>query len=143
MAWLGIITYFIYLDTQFIVSGSIKFLPPVPEEIKNIWSELESNPGPIASQANALTTRPLLLGLNPTILRSALDNSIELYISSNDRNPPPDNVTPLTSPPADNNYSNNPSSWEVNNFFENGVFVFKPTSRNALELLFMGHVVKA
>ena len=36
----------------------------IPEDKKNIWSELESNPGPLASrlQATALTTRPWLLG---------------------------------------------------------------------------------
>ena len=31
---------------------------------KIIWTELESNPGPLASQATALTTRPWLLGHN-------------------------------------------------------------------------------
>ena len=31
-------------------------------EKKNIWTELESNPGPPASQATTLTTRPWLLG---------------------------------------------------------------------------------
>ena len=37
----------------------------IPEEKKNIWSELELNPGPLASrtQVTALTTRPWLLGL--------------------------------------------------------------------------------
>ena len=36
----------------------------LPKEKKNIWSELESNPGPFASrsQATTLTTRPWLLG---------------------------------------------------------------------------------
>ena len=29
---------------------------------KNIWSELESNPGPLVSQATTLTTKPWLLG---------------------------------------------------------------------------------
>ena len=49
--------------TQFIVSGSILFLPPYTQgEKKSIWSELESKPGPLASQATALTTRPRLLG---------------------------------------------------------------------------------
>ena len=39
------------------------FLPPYTRgEKKNIWSELESNPGPLASQAAALTTKPWLLG---------------------------------------------------------------------------------
>ena len=44
---------------QFFVSGSHLL---IPEEKENIWSELESNPGPFASQATTLTTRPLLLG---------------------------------------------------------------------------------
>ena len=35
----------------------------IPEEKENIWSELESDPCPFASQATALTTRPWLLGL--------------------------------------------------------------------------------
>ena len=35
----------------------------IPEEKKNILSELELNPGPLASQATSLTTRPWLLGL--------------------------------------------------------------------------------
>ena len=47
---------------QFIMSGSILFLPPYTRGEKTIWSELESNPGPLASQATALTTRPWLLG---------------------------------------------------------------------------------
>ena len=33
----------------------------IPEERKNIWSELESNSGPLASQSTSLTTRPWLL----------------------------------------------------------------------------------
>ena len=50
--------------TQFVVSGSTLFLPPFTRgEKKNIWSELESNAGPLASQATALTTSPWLLGL--------------------------------------------------------------------------------
>ena len=48
---------------QFIMSGSILFLPPYTRgEKKPFWSELESNPGPLASQATALATRPWLLG---------------------------------------------------------------------------------
>ena len=48
---------------QFIMSGSIFSLPPYTRgEKTTIWSELESNPGPLASQATALTNRPLLLG---------------------------------------------------------------------------------
>ena len=41
------------------------FLPPYTrgERRKTIWSELESNPGPLTSQATALTTTPSLLGL--------------------------------------------------------------------------------
>ena len=48
--------------TQFIVSGSIFSYRLISEEEKNIWSELELNPGPLASQVTALTTRPWLLG---------------------------------------------------------------------------------
>ena len=48
---------------QSIMSGSILFLPPYTRgEEKNIWSEPESNPGPLASQATTITTRPCLLG---------------------------------------------------------------------------------
>ena len=67
----GMARYYFYFlstwtrkSTQFVVSGSILFLPPhTPEDKKNIWSELESNPGPRAAQATALTTVPLLHGL--------------------------------------------------------------------------------
>ena len=60
--------YFIfYMDTQdhaMVMSGSILFLPPTLKKRQNtIWSKLESNPGPLASQAITLTTRPWLLGL--------------------------------------------------------------------------------
>ena len=43
----------------------IHFIPTTlyPRRDKTIWSELELNPGPHASQAIALTTRPWLLGL--------------------------------------------------------------------------------
>ena len=42
---------------QFIMSGSILFLLPYTQrEEKNIWYELESNPGPLASQATAWLT---------------------------------------------------------------------------------------
>ena len=37
----------------------------IPKENKIIWSELESNPGPLVEQATALTTRPWLLGQVP------------------------------------------------------------------------------
>ena len=47
---------------QFIMSGSINFPPAMPEEKKPFGLELESNPGPLASQATALTTRPCHLG---------------------------------------------------------------------------------
>ena len=42
----------------------IHFIPTslYPRREKTIWSELESNPGPLISQATALTTRPWLLG---------------------------------------------------------------------------------
>ena len=40
----------------------------IPEERKNIWSELELNPGPLVSQATTLTTRPWLLGLHFPII---------------------------------------------------------------------------
>ena len=49
--------YFLYTwmhkTTQFVMSWSILFLPPYTQEA--IRSELESNPGPLASQATALT----------------------------------------------------------------------------------------
>ena len=66
MAWLGIIIIlnlhgYARACMPFVMSGSISFLPPYTRgEKKNIW--LESNPGPPASQATALTTRPWLLG---------------------------------------------------------------------------------
>ena len=37
-------------------------VPPMLEKRKTIWSELESNPGPLTSQATALTSRPCLHG---------------------------------------------------------------------------------
>ena len=48
---------------QFIMSGSI-FIPTTLylRREKTFWSELELNPGPLASQVTALTTRPWLLG---------------------------------------------------------------------------------
>ena len=64
MAWLEIII-FIYMDTQdhAIYHVWIHFIPTslYPRRRKDIWSEQESNPGPLASQATALTTRPWLL----------------------------------------------------------------------------------
>ena len=43
----------------------IHFIPTTlyPRREKNISSELDMNPGPPASQATTLTTRPWLLGL--------------------------------------------------------------------------------
>ena len=40
----------------------INFFPTslYPRREKTIWSELETNPGPLASQATALTTRPFI-----------------------------------------------------------------------------------
>ena len=64
MAWLGIII-FIYMDAldHAIYRVWIHFfLPPFTRGEENIWPELELNPGPLASQAIALTTRPWLLG---------------------------------------------------------------------------------
>ena len=65
MAWLVVISLSTWIpkSMQFAVSGSILFLPPYPlGEKKNIWFELELNPGPLASQATALATRPWHLG---------------------------------------------------------------------------------
>ena len=66
MAWLGIIIL-IYMDTHnnAIYRVWIHFIPTslYLRRSENIWSELELNPGPLASQATALTTRPWLLGL--------------------------------------------------------------------------------
>ena len=60
---------FIYMDIAskdhaiYCVWIRIFFLPPMPKERRNTsWSELESNPGLLSSQATALTTRPCLLG---------------------------------------------------------------------------------
>ena len=65
MAWLGIFLSFlsdIRKITQFIMSGCIYFPTSYAQEEKNHLSELETNPGPLASKATALTTRPCLLG---------------------------------------------------------------------------------
>ena len=60
------ITFFIYMDTQdhAILSSLDPCFQPLMhlERWKTIWSELELNPGTLASQATALTTRPCLLG---------------------------------------------------------------------------------
>ena len=65
MAQLGIIFLFIYMDLQdhaiYCVWIHLFFLPPMLEERrKTIWSVLESNLGPLASQATGLTSRPYL-----------------------------------------------------------------------------------
>ena len=50
------------MDTQEQAICQVLFLPPYTwGEKKNVWSELESNPGSLASQATSLTTRPWLL----------------------------------------------------------------------------------
>ena len=54
-----------YMDTQehAIYHVWFHFIPTslYPRREKNIWSELESYPDPLASQATTLTTRPWLL----------------------------------------------------------------------------------
>ena len=59
--------FFFYMDTQYhaMYHVWILYIPTTlfPRREKTSWSELESNPGPLASQATALTTRPWLLGL--------------------------------------------------------------------------------
>ena len=77
MAWLRIILFSTWIrkNMQFIMSGSILFLPPYTRgEKKTIWSELKSNPGPLASQATTLTTIPWFPG-HDKILRSRLMGS--------------------------------------------------------------------
>ena len=79
--------YYYFLSTwickmiQFVASGSIFFLPPYTwGEKKNIWSELELTPGPNASQATALTTRPWLLGHQPVgLVQKFIDIQIKPY----------------------------------------------------------------
>ena len=57
---------FFYMDTQdhVIYHAWIHFIPTslYPRRERTIWYELGSNPGPHASQATALTTKPWLLG---------------------------------------------------------------------------------
>ena len=64
MAWLGF--FFVYMETQdhtiYCVCIHLFYLPSMPEKRKTIWSGLGLNPGPLASQATALTTWPCLLG---------------------------------------------------------------------------------
>ena len=65
MAQLGMILFF-YMDMHYhaIYHAWIHFsYILIPERRKSIWFELESYPGPLASQATTLTTRPCLLGL--------------------------------------------------------------------------------
>ena len=49
-----------YMDTSSCLDPFYPYLL-IPEVRKKHWSELESNPGSLASQATALTTRPWLL----------------------------------------------------------------------------------
>ena len=74
MAWLGIIIFFIYMDTQdhaiLLCLDPFYYYLLIPEERKNIWSELELNPGPLATQASALTTRPWLLGQESALMKT-------------------------------------------------------------------------
>ena len=62
--------FFYYMDTQdyAIYHIWIHFIPTslYPGREKALWSELESNPDPLASQVSALTTRPWLLGRQET-----------------------------------------------------------------------------
>ena len=50
----------------------IHFIPPslYPRREKTFCSELKLNPGPLASQATALTTRPWLLGQEISIFEN-------------------------------------------------------------------------
>ena len=67
MAQLGIF-FFSYMNTQdhAILSCLDPFFPTsLYPSRKAIWSELESNPGPLDSQAAALTTGPSLFGQMP------------------------------------------------------------------------------
>ena len=66
---------------QLIMSGSILFLPPYTRGEKTFWSELELNPGPLASQATALTTRPWLLGRIDTKISSTRSHKGTLNIA--------------------------------------------------------------
>ena len=74
MAWLEII---FHLNGYARAPNSLSLDPfyshlLIPKEKKNIWSELESNPGPLAScsQATALTTRQWLLAHKWQLLNS-------------------------------------------------------------------------
>ena len=61
MAWLGMNFFYQNGFIIYRVWIHLFFQPPMPEKIRNtIWFKLESNPGPLVSQA--LITRPCLLG---------------------------------------------------------------------------------
>ena len=62
---------------SFYLHGYLYFvLPAMPEERrKTIWSELESNPGPLASQATALTIRPCLRGFDHQVNSLRIDSA--------------------------------------------------------------------
>lgn len=45
-------------------------LPPMPEKKKSLWSQLESNTDPLASQATALIARPCLLRRPKTLIKA-------------------------------------------------------------------------
>ena len=77
MAWLGI-NYF-YMDTQdhAIYHVWIQLFPTsYARGEKPFGLELESNPGPLASQATALTTRPCHLGRQLQSWHLAFDGAL-------------------------------------------------------------------
>ena len=82
MAWLRI--FFIH---EYSRSCNSSCLDPfysyhlIPEERKTFWSELESNPGPLASQGTALTIRPWLLGQVLYLLGNAGVNRVLFLFS--------------------------------------------------------------
>ena len=72
-----LLSTWIHKIMQFIMSGSILFLPPFTRgEKKPFGLSWNRNPSPLASQANALTTRPWLLGLKFTI-----DIDADIYLA--------------------------------------------------------------
>ena len=79
MASLGIIINFIYLylpdHEMYCVWIPLIPTPLYPRREKIIWSELESNPGPLASQSTSLTTRPFLLRLLRLAIQAILSSA--------------------------------------------------------------------
>ena len=63
---------------EFIVSGSILFL--LPEEKKKILSELELNPGPLASQAIVLTMAPKRVFIATTHQKSLFQSATANFV---------------------------------------------------------------